>query len=133
MERERSCPQVTPRKVWPSQSPQSDEGRGRRRSGGGGGAGSSGGGAGECAQDVRADLRRVPRRVVLAAASAHPEEKGHKVYAPSLTGNGDRMHLISKDITLDTQATDIVNLVTFEDLKGICLVAHSFGGWPVSR
>lgn len=61
------------------------------------------------------------------------EEKGHKVYAPSLTGNGDRMHLISKDITLDTQATDIVNLVTFEDLKGICLVAHSFGGWPVSQ
>lgn len=60
------------------------------------------------------------------------ERHGHKVYAPSLTGNGDRTHLLSKDITLDTQITDIVNLVLWEDLKDICLVAHSFGGWPAS-
>jgi pimeloyl-ACP methyl ester carboxylesterase len=60
------------------------------------------------------------------------ERNGHKVYAPSLTGNGDRVHLLSKDLTLDTQIADIVNLVTYEDLSGICLVAHSFGGWPAS-
>ena len=60
------------------------------------------------------------------------EQNGHKVYAPSLTGNGDRVHLLSKDIELDTQISDIVNLVTWEDLKDICLVAHSFGGWPAS-
>jgi len=60
------------------------------------------------------------------------ERAGHKVYAPSLTGNGDRSHLLSKDVTLDTQIADIVNLVTWEDLKDVCLVAHSFGGWPAS-
>ena len=60
------------------------------------------------------------------------ESHGHKVYAPSLTGNGDRSHLLSKDITLDTQITDIVNLVNWEDLKDVCLVPHSFGGWPCS-
>lgn len=60
------------------------------------------------------------------------ERQGHKAYAPSLTGNGDRVHLLSKDLTLDTQVTDIVNLAKWEDLKGICLVAHSFGGWPAS-
>jgi pimeloyl-ACP methyl ester carboxylesterase len=60
------------------------------------------------------------------------EGHGHKVYAPSLTGNGDRSHLLSKDITLDTQITDIVNLVNWEDLKDVCLVPHSFGGWPAS-
>lgn len=60
------------------------------------------------------------------------EQHGHKVYAPSLTGNGDRSHLLSKDINLDTQITDIANLITWEDLQGICLVAHSFGGWPAS-
>jgi pimeloyl-ACP methyl ester carboxylesterase len=60
------------------------------------------------------------------------EKNGHKVYAPSLTGNGDRSHLLSKDITLDTQITDIANLVIWEDLKDICLVPHSFGGWPAS-
>jgi pimeloyl-ACP methyl ester carboxylesterase len=60
------------------------------------------------------------------------ELHGHKVFAPSLTGNGDRSHLLSKDINLDTQIADIANLVTWEDLNDICLVAHSFGGWPAS-
>jgi pimeloyl-ACP methyl ester carboxylesterase len=60
------------------------------------------------------------------------EKDGHKVYAPSLTGNGDRSHLLSKDINLDTHIADIANLVLWEDLKDICLVAHSYGGWPSS-
>jgi pimeloyl-ACP methyl ester carboxylesterase len=60
------------------------------------------------------------------------EAAGHKVYAPSLTGNGDRSHLLSKDINLDTQIADIANLMTWEDLNDVCLVAHSFGGWPAS-
>jgi len=60
------------------------------------------------------------------------EAHGHKVYAPSLTGNADRGHLLSKNVNLDTQIADIANLVTFEDLHDICLVAHSFGGWPAS-
>jgi pimeloyl-ACP methyl ester carboxylesterase len=60
------------------------------------------------------------------------ESDGHKVYAPSLTGGGDRSHLLSKDINLDTHIADIVNLVTWEDLKDICLVPHSYGGWPSS-
>ncbi len=64
--------------------------------------------------------------------SAILEQHGHKVYAPSLTGNGDRLHLLRKDLTLETQILDIVNLVTWEDLKDICLVAHSFGGWQAS-
>ena len=60
------------------------------------------------------------------------EAHGHKVYAQSLTGNGDRSHLLSKDVILDTHIADIVNLVKWEDLNGICLVAHSYGGWPAS-
>jgi pimeloyl-ACP methyl ester carboxylesterase len=60
------------------------------------------------------------------------EQHGHKVYAPSLTGCGDRSHLLNKDVILDTHITDIANLVTWEDLEDICLVAHSYGGWPSS-
>jgi pimeloyl-ACP methyl ester carboxylesterase len=60
------------------------------------------------------------------------EAKGHKVYAPSLTGNGDRSHLLSKDVVLDTHIADIVNLFKWEDLKDACLVVHSYGGWPGS-
>jgi pimeloyl-ACP methyl ester carboxylesterase len=60
------------------------------------------------------------------------EAKGHKVFAPSLTGNGDRSHLLSKDVNLDTHIADIVNLFKWEEIKDACLVAHSYAGWPAS-
>jgi pimeloyl-ACP methyl ester carboxylesterase len=60
------------------------------------------------------------------------EAKGHKVFAPTMTGLGERSHLMSKDVVLDTHIADIVNVIEWEDLKSICLVAHSYGGWPVS-
>lgn len=60
------------------------------------------------------------------------QAQGHKVFAPTLTGVGERSHLLSKDTTLDTHIADIVNLFKWEDLKGVCLVAHSYGGWPSS-
>ena len=60
------------------------------------------------------------------------ERQGHKVYTPTLTGLGERSHLMRADISLDTHITDVVNVIKWEDLHGICLVAHSYGGWPVS-
>ncbi len=60
------------------------------------------------------------------------ERRGHKVFTPTLTGVGERSHLMSKDIILDTHIADIVNVLKWEGLKDICLVAHSYGGWPVS-
>jgi len=60
------------------------------------------------------------------------EKQGHKVYALTLTGLGDRSHLLSKDINLDTHITDIANLVEWEDITDICLVAWSYGGYPAS-
>ena len=60
------------------------------------------------------------------------EKQGHKVYALSLTGLADRSHLLSKDVNLDTHIADIVNLVEWEDLTDICLVAHSYAGYPAS-
>lgn len=58
--------------------------------------------------------------------------KGHVVYAPTLTGLADRSHLMSKDISLETHITDIVNLIEWEDLRNVTLVGHSYGGWPIS-
>ena len=60
------------------------------------------------------------------------EKQGYKVYSITLTGLGDRSHLLSKDINLDTHITDIANLVEWEDLADICLVAWSYGGYPAS-
>jgi hypothetical protein len=60
------------------------------------------------------------------------EKQGHKVYPMSLTGVADRSHLLSKDINLDTHIADIANLLEWEDLTDICLVAHSYAGYPAS-
>ena len=60
------------------------------------------------------------------------ERKGHKVFTPTLTGLGERSHLMSADINLDTHIADVVNVLKWEDLKDVVLVAHSYGGWPVS-
>ena len=58
------------------------------------------------------------------------EKRGCKVFAPTLTGLGERSHLLTKDVGLDTHIADIVNVVRWESLEGICLVAHSYAGWP---
>jgi pimeloyl-ACP methyl ester carboxylesterase len=60
------------------------------------------------------------------------QAKGHKVFTPTLTGVGDRSHLLSHDISLDTHIADIVNLFTWEQISDACLVPHSYGGWPAS-
>lgn len=60
------------------------------------------------------------------------EAKGHKVYTPTLTGLADRSHLLTRDVTLDTHITDVVNLFKWEDISNAVLVGHSYGGWPIS-
>lgn len=55
------------------------------------------------------------------------EAHGHTVYAPSLTGCGDRAHLVSADVDLNTHITDVANLLFYEDLTDVVLVAHSYG------
>lgn len=53
---------------------------------------------------------------------------GHEVHTPTLTGLGDRVHLLSKDVTAELHAQDIVNVLWFEDLSEVILVGHSYGG-----
>jgi len=53
---------------------------------------------------------------------------GHDVTTPSLTGLGERAHLVSRETSLSTHVTDVVNHVEFDDLRDIVLVAHSYGG-----
>jgi len=57
------------------------------------------------------------------------EQKGHKVFVPTLTGLGERSHLLSKNVDLDTHIADVANLVRWESLEDIRLVVHSYGGW----
>jgi pimeloyl-ACP methyl ester carboxylesterase len=58
--------------------------------------------------------------------------KGHLVHAPSLTGLGERQHLLSAAINLDTHITDIVALLEAEDLREAIVVGHSYGGMVIT-
>lgn len=60
------------------------------------------------------------------------QSQGHEVFTPSLTGIGDRAHLVSPLVGLDTHVRDVANLVLYEDLRGIVLVGFSYGGFVVS-
>jgi pimeloyl-ACP methyl ester carboxylesterase len=53
---------------------------------------------------------------------------GHEVYAPTLTGLGERAHLLSRDVNLDTHIQDVVNLLDCEELTDVVLVGHSYAG-----
>ena len=57
---------------------------------------------------------------------------GHEVYAPSLTGLGDRAHLATPRIDLEVHVQDVVALLETEDLRGVVLVGHSYGGMVVT-
>jgi pimeloyl-ACP methyl ester carboxylesterase len=58
--------------------------------------------------------------------------KGHLVYAPSLTGLGERQHLLTAAVDLDTHITDIVSLLEVEDLSEAIVVGHSYGGMVIT-
>jgi pimeloyl-ACP methyl ester carboxylesterase len=57
---------------------------------------------------------------------------GHEAYTPTLTGIGERTHLLSPDVDLATHVQDIVGLLECEDLHGVVLVGHSSGSMVIS-
>ena len=63
--------------------------------------------------------RRVSER--LAAA-------GHRVFAPTLTGLGERRHLLNRDVSLAMMFQDVIGVIEAEKLTEVILVGHSFGG-----
>ena len=57
---------------------------------------------------------------------------GHEVYTPTLTGLGERAHLMSRAVNLDTHIQDIVNVIRWEELSDVVLCGHSYGGMVVT-
>ena len=58
--------------------------------------------------------------------------KGHKVFTPTLTGFGERSHLLAKGIDISTHVTDVVNVFKWERLSDAVLCGHSYGGFVIS-
>ena len=96
------------------------------------------------ASGARLEAQAAPKTFVLVHGTWHGgwcwrrvadllEKKGHKVYAPSLTGVADRSHLLSKDVNLTTHANDVANLIKWEDLRDVVLVGHSSAGFVITQ
>ena len=56
----------------------------------------------------------------------------HAVHAVTLTGDGERAHLRTPGISLQTHVADVLGLVEAEELHGIVLVGHSYGGMVIT-
>lgn len=54
--------------------------------------------------------------------------EGHPAYAVTLTGMGERAHLLTKDVGMETAVQDVLNFVRFNELEDYVLVGHSFAG-----
>jgi pimeloyl-ACP methyl ester carboxylesterase len=46
---------------------------------------------------------------------------GHEVYAPTLTGLGERAHLLSPQVDLDLHIRDVAAVMEYEDLREVIL------------
>ncbi len=69
---------------------------------------------------------------VWRSVRAYLEAARHRVYTPTLTGLGERSHLISPILDLDTHIQDIVNVLHYEDLHDVVLVGSSYGGMVIT-
>lgn len=57
---------------------------------------------------------------------------GHRVFTPTLTGLGERSHLLRTGIDLQTHVADVVNVLKWEGLTDVVLCGHSYGGFVIS-
>lgn len=64
--------------------------------------------------------------------AAHLRAAGHEVYTPTLTGLGERAHLMSRAVDLDTHIEDILGVFRWEELADVVLCGHSYGGMVIT-
>jgi len=58
--------------------------------------------------------------------------KGHRVFTPTLTGQGERSHLTGIAINLSLHITDVLNVFHYEGLEDVVLAGHSYGGMVIT-
>jgi pimeloyl-ACP methyl ester carboxylesterase len=64
--------------------------------------------------------------------AAYLERAGHAVYRPTVTGLGERAHLLSPAISRETHLQDLVNVLVYEDLTDVVLAGWSYGAWLIA-
>ncbi len=53
---------------------------------------------------------------------------GHRLITPTYTGLGEREHLATPSVDLDTHIQDLLEVIKFEQLQDFVLIGHSYGG-----
>jgi pimeloyl-ACP methyl ester carboxylesterase len=56
------------------------------------------------------------------------EKAGHSAYPVTLTGMGERVHLVSSAVGMETAIQDTLNVIKYNELNDLVLVGHSFAG-----
>jgi pimeloyl-ACP methyl ester carboxylesterase len=59
-------------------------------------------------------------------------DEAHEVYTPTLTGLGDRSHLLSASVDLELHIRDVAAVLHYEDVRDVILVGHSYGGMVIT-
>src|SRR3954471_24225674 len=54
------------------------------------------------------------------------QSAGHRVFCVTNTGLGERSHLLTREVNLDTFVKDVVGVFTYNDITNAVLVGHSF-------
>jgi pimeloyl-ACP methyl ester carboxylesterase len=54
--------------------------------------------------------------------------RGHELFTPTYNGLGERGHLASSHVELETHIADMLGMLQFEDLRDVVLIGHSYGG-----
>jgi pimeloyl-ACP methyl ester carboxylesterase len=57
---------------------------------------------------------------------------GHRAFAPTLTGVGERAHQLSAEVDLETHIRDVLGVLEAEELENVVLVGHSYAGLAIS-
>ena len=57
---------------------------------------------------------------------------GHEVFTPTLTGMGERVHLLGPDVDLNLHIQDVINVLEFENLRDVILAGHSYSGMVIT-
>ncbi len=61
------------------------------------------------------------------------EKQGHEVFTPTLTGMGERSHLLTRETGLYTHVEDMLGVLKFEDLSDVIVVGHSYAGLVITQ
>jgi pimeloyl-ACP methyl ester carboxylesterase len=67
-----------------------------------------------------------------ARVAALLRARGHTVFTPTLTGQGERAHLLSGAINLSTHIEDVLGVFHYERMSDVVLAGHSYGGMVIT-